>query len=312
MVKRLALLFLGLMAASAFRLLAEAPAPLRKPKPMPQPWVWSRLGEDLTRMAGEVDGRVGVFIQDLATGETFSLRGDESFPTASTIKLALLLELYRRKEGVKPTDEYFLKAGDRVEGSAILGQMAVGTRLTLRDLALFTVAVSDNTAANALIDRLGMDRVNATLEGLGLHGTRLRRKMMDGKAALEGRENIATPRELAGLLRLIHEGPALTPAARADLMGLLETPKDGYLTRLLPEDLPVASKPGSLSGVRNDVGLVLLKDRPFVIAVMTSHLRDERQGEAVIARIALRAAQALDVAGSASPEGRLLSPLLVP
>jgi len=314
MLKR-ALMF-GLLVAAAIGLQAQDAGGHRPAaKPPAQSGLWSRLTEDLTKLADEVDGRVGVYLRSLDTGETFSLRGDEVFPAASTIKLALLLELYRQSEGpagaARLSDEYVLQPRDLVEGSGILGNLGPGTRLTLRDLALFTVAVSDNAATNILIDRVGMERVNATLAGLGLQKTRLRRQMMDFQAARAGRENHATPRELAELLSVIHHGSLLSQTARADLLRLLKTPKDGFLTRLLPEELAVANKPGTLPGVRNDAGLVFVKGRPFVLAVMTSHLRDERQGEAAIARIALRAAAWFEVAGAASPEGRLFGPLLV-
>lgn len=281
-----------------------------------QPLLWTCMTEDVTRLANEVEGRVGVYVHDLETGAAFSLRGDEVFPAASTIKLAILLELYRQaQDGTGPAglrDAYVVQPSDLAADSALLGHLSAGTRLTNRDLALFTIVVSDNSASNILTDRVGMARVNATLTGLGLQKTRLRRKMMDLQAVKEGRENHATPRELAELLTAIHQGPLLNPASRADLLGLLRTPKEGYLTRLLPEELTVANKPGSLPGVRNDVGLFTLRGKSFVIAVLTSHLRDERQGEAAIARIARRAAVCFEVAGATSPEGRLLRPLLIP
>ncbi len=322
MLKNLRTSMLCLMTASTLSLLAQdapahGPAAAHRPAaaPAPSSWLWSRMADDLTRLAGKVDGRVGMFLRSLDTGETFSLRGDEVFPAASTIKLALLLELYRQSEGgqgmARLSDEYLLRPQDLVADSSILGNLAAGTRLTNRDLALFTVVVSDNSATNILIDRVGMDRVNATLAGLGLRNTRLRRKMMDVLAAREGRENHATPRELVALLAAIQGGPSLNRESRADLLHLLGTPKDGFLTRLLPEDLPVANKPGTLPGVRNDAGIIYVKGRPFLIAVMTSHLRDEREGEEVIARIARRAAECLEVAGAASPDGRIFSALHV-
>ncbi len=306
-----------LLAAATLGLSAQVPeAPRPASLAQTQPLLWTRMTEDITRLAHEVDGRVGVYVRDLETGAAFSLRGDEVFPAASTIKLAILLELYRQAQGGTGQaglgDAYLVQPGDLAADSALLGNLSAGTRLTNRDLALFTIVVSDNSASNLLMDRVGMARVNATLEGLGLQKTRLRRKMMDLQAVKEGRENHATPRELAELLGAIHQGPLLNPASRTDLLGLLRTPKEGYLTRLLPEDLTVANKPGSLPGVRNDVGLLTLRGQSFVIAVMTSHLRDERQGEAAIARIALRAAACFDAAGATSPEGRLLRPLLIP
>ena len=318
---------LKVLCASILALVLVGVAPLgaqtTSGSPLPslqlsQPRLWSRMTEDITRMAKEVDGRVGVFIQGPNAEETFSLHGDDVFPAASTIKLALLLELYKQSEGAKGlpaaaklTDAYLLDTRDLVEGSAIVGNLAAGTRLSCRDLALFMVVVSDNSAANILMDRVGVDRVNATLQGLGLEKTRLRRKMMDFQAAREGRENLSTPRELAGLLVAIQRGPVLSQNSRSDLLHLLTTAKDGFLTRLLPEELPVANKPGTLPGVRNDAGIIFVKGRPFVIAVMTSHLRDERQGEEAIARIGRRAAACFEVAAAASPEGRIFTPLQV-
>lgn len=276
-------------------------------------WAWARMTRDVTRLADAAEGRVGVFIQSLDTAETFSLRGDQVFPAASTIKLALLLELYRQceKPGPSLTDPYVLDPRDLAEDSAIMGNLAPGTRLTLHDLALFTVVVSDNSATNILIDKVGMDRVNAALDALGLTRTRLRRKMMDVKAAAEGRENVATPRELARLIAEIHGGPTLSPASRSGLMKLLSIPKDSYLSRLLPDGLVVADKTGSLQGVRNDVGIVFVKGHPFVIAVMASHLRNDREGEALIARIARKAAAWMELAGASSPEGRVSGTLEV-
>ncbi len=277
-------------------------------------WARERMAREITRIADGARGRVGVYLQALDGSEAFSLRGDEVFPAASTIKLALLLELYRQcdRPGPRLADPYLLDPKDLAEDSAILGHLAPGTRLTLGDLALFTVVVSDNSATNILMDRVGMDRVNATLDTLGLRRTRLRRKMMDVQAAREGRENLATPRELARLLLEIQGGPTLAPASRTGLMKLLEIPKDSYLSRLLPDGLAVADKTGSLQGVRNDVGIVFVKGRPFVIAVMASHLRDDREGEAVIAAIAREAAGWMELAGASSPEGRVSGTLQIP
>jgi beta-lactamase class A len=309
-------LFLSLLAAGPVWNQAPETVPASQPAPsVIHPWLWSRMAEDITKIANDVDGRVGVYIRSLSSGETFALRADEAFPAASTIKLALLYELYRQSEARAPgsarfQDAYQVQSKDLVEDSHILGNLVSGTRLTLRDLALFTVAVSDNSATNILIDRVGMDRVNASLERLGLRRTRLRRKMMDVQAAREGRENLTSPRELSELLGTI-QGGALSAESRGDLMRLLSIPKEGYLTRLLPEGLPVANKPGTLPGVRNDAGIIQVKGHPFVIAVMASHLRDERQGEAAIARIAQRAAACFEMAGAASPEGRILGVLQV-
>src|ERR1017187_4665308 len=94
-------------------------------------------------------------------------------------------------------------------------------QVTLRDLATMMVAVSDNSATNVLIDRVGMDNVNAMLDSLGLAHTRLHRKMMDLDAAKQGRENISTPREMMMLLEAIYRGKMLNKESTSDFFKVL-------------------------------------------------------------------------------------------
>jgi beta-lactamase class A len=141
------------------------------------------------------------------------------------------------------------------------------TRITLRDLATMMVAVSDNSATNVLIGRVGMDNVNAMLDSLGLAHTRLRRKMMDLDAAKQGRENISTPREMMMLLEMIYRGKLLNKESTADFFKVLSTNKNSWIPRDLPADVKSANKPGALEGVRNDSGVVFVEGRPYVICV---------------------------------------------
>ena len=182
------------------------------------------------------------------------------------------------------------------------------TRITLCDLATIMVAVSDNSATNVLIDRLGMDHVNAMLDSLGLAHTRLRRKMMDLDAAKQGRENISTPREMMTLLEAVYRGKLLNSESTEDFFKVLATGKDSWIPRDLPADLKVADKPGSLEAVRNDSGIVFVEGRPFVICVMTSFLTNERNGEEAISGISFAAWSMFDRLSRASEYGRVVSP----
>ena len=130
------------------------------------------------------------------------------------------------------------------------------TRITLRDLATMMVAVSDNSATNVLIDRVGMENVNALLDSLGLVHTRLRRKMMDLKAASEGRENISTPREMMTLLEALYRGKVLNKTMTDDFFNMLSTHKESWIPRDLPGGIKIANKPGELEAVRNDSGVI--------------------------------------------------------
>jgi len=272
--------------------------------------LWGKLEAEIHAIDAHLDGAMGVAIQDLTTGRTFFLEPDEVFPQASSIKIAVLAELYRQHQvgKLRLEDPYTVDSADLVADSHIMGGLTPGvTRVTNRDLATMVVAVSDNSATNVLIDRVGMESVNAFLERLGLHQTRLRRKMMDLKAAGEGRENVATPREMMTLLDKLFHGKVVNRDLTDDFFKVLATPKDSWIPRYLPEDLKVANKPGSLEGVRNDSGVVFAS-RPYIICVMTTFLRNERDGEEAIAQISGAAYRMFDRFGRASEYGRVISP----
>jgi beta-lactamase class A len=273
--------------------------------------LWQKLESSINDVDHNLDGVLGVAVLDLSSGKKFVLRGDEVFPQASSIKTAVLAELYRQAQvgKLKLTDLYTVQASDLVPDSSIMGGLTPGvTRITLRDLATMMIAVSDNSATNVLIDRVGMENVNALLDSLGLGHTRLRRKMMDLKAASEGRENISTPAEMMTLLEDLYRGKVLNKVMTDDFLTMLSTQKHGFLSRDLPEGLKIANKPGELEGVRNDSGVVFVENRPYVICVMTTYLRRERDGEEAIGNISAAAYRMFDRLARASEYGRVVSP----
>ena len=273
--------------------------------------LWQKLESDIQQIDQHLDGVMGVAIEDLTTGDHFFLREDEVFGQASSIKITVLANLYLQAEKgkLKLADLYIVQSSDLVPDSDIMGGLTPGvTRLTLRDLATMVVAVSDNSATNVLIDRVGMQNVNAMLDSLGLTHTRLRRKMMDLQAAKEGRENISTPREMMTLLDAIYHGKVLNKESTADFFKVLSTNKDSFIPRDLPAGLVVANKPGELEAVRNDSGIVFVEGRPYVICVMTSFLRNERDGEEAISKVSLDTWRMFDRLSRATEYGRVVSP----
>ena len=254
---------------------------------------------------------MGLAVEDLTTGDHFFLHEDEVFAQASSIKITVLANLYlQAQEGkLKLTDLYTVQSSDLVPDSDIMNGLTPGvTRITLRDLATMMVAVSDNSATNVLIDRVGMPNVNAMLDSLGLTHTRLRRKMMDLQAAKEGRENISSPREMMTLLDAIYHGKVLNKESTANFFKMLSTNKDSFIPRDLPASLMIANKPGELEAVRNDSGVVFVEGRPYVICVMTAFLRNEREGEEAISKVSLAAWQMFDRLSRATEYGRVVSP----
>ena len=292
----------GGQAASA----QTSPPPTEK-----QTVLWMKLEKSILDIDRSLDGVMGVAIVDLTDGHKYLLHANDVYPQASSIKICVLAELYRQAQQgkLKLTDLYTVNAADLVQDSDIMGGLTPGvTKITLRDLATMMVAVSDNSATNVLIDRVGMDNVNAFLNAQGLRDTRLRRKMMDLNAAAEGRENVSTPNEMLDLLQALYRGEILNKEMTADFFKVLSTHKDSWIPRNLPDDLKIADKPGALEGVRNDSGVIFVDKRPFVLCVMTTYLRRERDGEEAISNIALAAWGMFDRMARASEYGRVISP----
>jgi len=288
----------------------------QKPTAPTDDLLWEKLDARAGEMVERFEGVMGVAIVDLTDGRTIFKNEDRVFPTASSIKIAILLELYRQEQEArggaqgkaKLDDVYTFDPKDLVEDSQIMAGLTAGvTRVTNRDLAQFMIAVSDNAATNVLIDRVGMQNVNAMLRNFGLTKTMLRRKMMDIAAAKRGDENVSTPQEMARLLETIHKGKALSTELTAGFIKQLKTlKKDSYLSYELPPGVEIADKPGSLDGVRTDSGIIFAKNRPFAISVMTAYDRDERAAEHAISEVALEAFRYFQMRGKATEYGRIL------
>jgi len=303
---------LHLVCAAAFVcFVAATPSHGQSSVPPKEQLLWQKLDASIHEVDQHLDGVLGVAILDLSNEHTLLLNADEVFPTASSIKIAILAEFYRQVQQGKLrfTDSYTLQSSDLVGGSGIAGALTPGvTKLTLRDVAALMISVSDNSATNVMIGRVGMDNVDALLDSLGLKQTRLNRKMMDIKAAGEGRENLASPREMMLLLEALYRGKILNKQYTEDYFSLLSIHKESYIPRELPEDLRIANKPGELEGVRNDCGIVFTGTRPYIICVMSTYLRHERDGGDAIARISGETYRLFDRLSRASTYGRVVSP----
>jgi beta-lactamase class A len=267
---------------------------------------------DLTRVAERLDGVMGFAIKDLKAGETFLRQPDTVFPQASSIKIAVLLELMRQAQQGELSlgDKHTVRRDETLteDRDPILGMLGDGTvSMTVRDLAVFMVVLSDNSATNILIDRLGMERINAGIRLLGLDGTQLRRHMLDSEAARGGDENVSTPREMMTLLEKVHLGEALDAAHTREFLSILRLPKASAFHKALPSTAAIADKPGWLEGVRCDSGIVELPGRPFILSVMTTFLARDDEGEQAIEEVARLAFDYFDRLSRSSPYGRVIS-----
>lgn len=232
-----------------------------------------------------VPGTVCVAYRDLSTGEQFSIRGDRSVHSASTIKLLILAELMDRVRlgQLSLSQTVTVTAQMHTGGDGILKELLPGHSFTLQEIATLMIIVSDNQATNILIDLLGMDAINARGKALGLTGTILGRKMMDSEARKQGKDNYITADDMAFLLQEVyHERLIDAESSRIMLDILKRQQQTGRLQLYLPEEVPVAHKCGDLDFLENDGGIVYAEDHPYILVVLTSQMASNKEGRETI------------------------------
>lgn len=249
----------------------------------------NKLKSEIEKIVTGFDGVMGVAIKDLTTGEEILLNEKLIFPTGSSIKIPILIELHKQvAEGkYKLTDQRWVEKKDQVAGSGVIINFGDHTsQLSLRDLAVLMIVLSDNTATNMLIDQVGMANVNRTLDEMGLKAIRLQRKMIDTAASARGGENLATPHEAMQLMEKLYRGEALSKPLSDDVLKFLKLGKSSPIPKLLPTNLEIANKPGGIEGVACDWAIVYVPNRPFAIAVMTNYNGERANADEAIANIA--------------------------
>ncbi len=279
------------------------------------------LASEIERIAESTGGIVGVSATQLATGRHIGYREDQPFPTASVVKLPLLVTLYEDALAgrIDLSERVVYREDTKVAGSGVLQYLDDGLSPSLRDLSVLMMSVSDNTATDLLFDRVGKARIEAAMDRLGLPSIRvpfdireMLMELVDMDPSKPGGYD-----ELRRLLRLSsgsggrsmipEQADRTTPADMCKLLDLLESramldgnPCTAYIelmkriqssTRipgLLPKGPIVAHKTGSYRRLRNDVGVVYAPNGPYAIALFARELtRDNVEDESALARISL-------------------------
>ena len=283
----------------------------------------TELQHRLAAVAVAHHGHVALFATQLNTGKTVELDADHVVPTASVIKLTVLYEAMEQvRAGKAKWDEPItLAPGDGVTGSGMLGLMDAPLKLTLKDVLTLMVVLSDNTATNLMIDRFGLDAVNARSASIGLKDTYLYKKVSKpavGPMPADQRKfglGKTTPREMARVMERIGRcqlGEPAQPGDAAICKMAIEMLRNQFYRDTIPRYIEtvdssetgsaIASKTGSLNAVRNDVGIVAGKSGPMVISIFTYENVDQgwsvdNEAEVTIAKLAKEIVEAW------SPEG---------
>jgi len=238
----------------------------------------SKFQEQLESVAARTPGVLGIYIIDLETDARFGVNEELVFPQASAIKVALLATLYALDEAgeLSVDDAVTVRASDRAGGSGLLNHFGDGTStMSLHDLTVPMIVLSDNMATNILVDQVGMESVNQFMRELGFPSIRFQRKMIRPEESVRGNENLAKPLEAASFMaRILRCDLPISPARCDAMRHLLELrrPADSAPSQEpVPRNVRVASKYGSLTGVRTEWGAVDLPGRPYALAVMGNY-----------------------------------------
>jgi beta-lactamase class A len=275
---------------------------------------------ELEAIARRFEGKLGICSARIdAPDAVLEVSGDEVFPAASVIKIALALEVFCQVEegAISLGERVALTSSEKVIGSGVLAELSDGLSPTIGDLVFLAMAISDNTAANLLVERVGIFSVNRRLATLGLKKTRLSGKILvhetkNGPSANEdfgatastaaddnddgrGERSPVTARELVHLLRCVYRRDGLpAPACDALLEILQKTQTASSIRRGLPESrfrdrtpAQLFHKTGSIRGVVNDAGIVATERGAYAVALLSKGSRDLRPTQDNVARIAL-------------------------
>ena len=256
----------------------------------------------IRRVARSFSGTLGVAACDLDTGEEVLFNADVVFPTASMIKIAILLELFRQREAgrLELSEVRVVHKSSKTAGSGLLENMGDPVSLSLHDLAVLMNAISDNTATNVLIGRLGMANINRAIRSAGMTRTQLFRKIAFNRQRRLKHPRFATgtPRDFITLMAKLYSGRLLNADNTQAMLDIMRVQKYmGNLTRYVPfnpwargSQEWVASKTGSILGVRNETGIIHTRRGAHVISVMTKGCKDKQwtpdnEGTLAVARV---------------------------
>lgn len=273
----------------------------------------ARFERTLAELVEKSGMQAGYAIKDLVQGDEFIRGGDTVFPQGSSIRIHLIAELFRQAAAGKfsVNEVRPLPEAARVGGYGVLRFMDARVALTLRDYAVLTITVNDNTAANFLTDIVGIENVNASLEAQGTPEIRFRRKAISRREAAPNLpENVGTPRSVMRALELIYRGAVVDRATSDAILEVLALPEISYFQRELPPGVKFAGRSGSGPSFRCDEGIVLLEKRPYVFCVMIKDLasgpslrrREYSRADGLIGQISRAAIEYFDPAAMRSTD----------
>jgi beta-lactamase class A len=235
---------------------------------------WLRLKKTLEKKVRSFHGTVGLVIEDLDTGWEISFNKTTLIPSASLVKVPVMLACFYAEQEKKAClkDCVSLRSSHKVAGSKVLGNDPPGSVYTVEELFDPMITQSDNAAANLLIDYMGFDSLNSYFKKMGLKNTNISRRMMDFAERSEGAENYTTAEDMAYLLEGLYRGKFLNKEVSQRCMQILGDQKiNDRIPRKLPKGTYVVHKTGLERHICHDAGIVFTGKGDFLICVLVKH-----------------------------------------
>jgi beta-lactamase class A len=246
----------------------------------------SSLESRLAPLVKNHKGKAAIAVKHLKNGKSFYLHAEDPMPTASLIKLAVMIETYQQaSEGkVNLNDTVTLRETDKVSGSGILTEhFSDGATFSLRDAVRLMMAFSDNTATNLVLDKIGIAATGKRMEAWGFSNTRIHAKSFRGDTTSIAPERTkrfglgsTTAREMVEILEKLDSGKLVSPESCKEMLDHLKKCNDqDKFTRFLPSKIVAAHKTGSVSDIRTDAGILYLPSGPVALCVLTEKNEDK-------------------------------------
>jgi beta-lactamase class A len=240
----------------------------------------------LEKLQSEFPGKAGAFFYDLKCRWSCGLDEDTPFPAASAIKLPIVVTAYDEAQSGRLDlgERLIIAEADKVGGSGILKEEPSGQRYTIRELAGYMITKSDNTATDALLKRISMEKINCHMKELGLKNTMIERTIFDFDALDRGLDNVMSPADMVRLFISLYDRRNDEPGQEMMTM-LCSVERRDMLPALLPAKVPVAHKTGELAGTLIDGGIVLHGTHPFVLCLMGRDVTERDKAVGIFARL---------------------------
>lgn len=243
------------------------------------------LKEKLIKYLEQEDVKGAFAVKDLRNGEIITFNESEVVPSASLIKMFVLIKAFDliREGSLSLTDEIEVKAGDIVAFSVL--EFLAPRKYMLEELLRLMIVYSDNTATNVLMDKLGIDQINEGIKKLGYRDSKLCRKMMDFKAAEEGRQNYTSVNEMFDLMDRLYSGNLLGSPYDEQMLEIMKGQADETMMRQeLPDEIIIARKSGELDALDHDIAIVYTDKGDYIYVFFTWDARDNNQARDILSK----------------------------